>query len=77
MDLIDGIEDDIASFTAASQRSWRCTCESRIHRDAAYDTIAIYAASAAGVPKLSFHRRRVPRDHDDEDLGQALAIVQS
>jgi hypothetical protein len=47
LDLIDEVEDDIASLTAASQRSWRCTCESKIHRDAAYDTIAIYAASAA------------------------------
>jgi transposase len=36
VDLIDGIEDDIASFTA----------------DAAYDTLAIYAASAARDAKV-------------------------
>ncbi len=47
LDLIDEVKCDITSITAARQRSWRSTCESKIRRDTAYDTLAIYTASAA------------------------------
>ena len=61
LDLIAEMEGEITSITA----------------DAAYDTTAIYDASAARAPKLSFHLRRVRLDRVDEDLGRVLAIVQS
>jgi hypothetical protein len=47
LDLIAEMEGEITSIRAARQRSWRSTCESKIRRDAAYDTTAIYDARAA------------------------------